>query len=84
MSKVRPDPVMEKADLSSMTTEIAGAPTGTAIVTEDGPVRGTNVFGVIGYLGIPLRGASRRQTALDTSAAARHALILRVALITDV
>jgi para-nitrobenzyl esterase len=52
MSKVRPDPVMEKADLGSMNTAIAGAPAGS-VVTEDGPVRGTNVFGVLGYLGIP-------------------------------
>lgn len=52
MSKVRPDPVMEKADLGSMNTAIAWAPAGS-VVTEDGPVRGTNVFGVLGYLGIP-------------------------------
>src|SRR5215468_6997026 len=29
------------------------APAGSPVITEDGPVRGTNVFGVLGYLGIP-------------------------------
>ena len=53
MSKVRADPLMEKADLGSMNTGIAGAPAGSPVITEDGPVRGTNVFGVLGYLGIP-------------------------------
>jgi para-nitrobenzyl esterase len=53
MSRVRPDPLMEKADLSSMNTGIAGDPLGSPVVTEDGPVTGTNVFGVSGYLGIP-------------------------------
>jgi para-nitrobenzyl esterase len=53
MSKVRPDPLMEKAELSSMNMGIAGSPTGSPVMTEDGPVRGTNVFGVSGYLGIP-------------------------------
>src|SRR5262249_2293188 len=53
MTKVRPDPLMEKADVSSMNTGIAGSPAGSPVMTEDGPVRGTNVFGVLGYLGIP-------------------------------
>ncbi|MBV8135977.1 MAG: carboxylesterase family protein [Deltaproteobacteria bacterium] len=53
MSRVRPDPLMERDDPGSMNTGIAGAPAGLTIVTEDGPVTGTNVFGVMGYLGIP-------------------------------
>jgi len=36
-----------------MNTGIAGAPAGSPVMTEEGPVRGTNVFGILGYLGIP-------------------------------
>ena len=53
MSRVRPDPLMGKADLGSMNAGIAGAPAGSPVITEDGPVRGTSVFGVLEYLGIP-------------------------------
>jgi para-nitrobenzyl esterase len=53
MTKVRPDAVIKKVGPKHMNEGIPGTLAEPAIVTEDGPLKGTNVFGVLGYLGIP-------------------------------
>jgi para-nitrobenzyl esterase len=53
MSQVHPDPVIAKADPKKMNSGPIRSLAEPAIVTEDGPLKGTNVFGVLGYLGIP-------------------------------
>jgi para-nitrobenzyl esterase len=52
MTKVNPDPVIAKADPKHMNNGPRNL-IEPAIVTEDGPLKGTNIFGVLGYLGIP-------------------------------
>src|SRR5215472_785829 len=52
MTKVHPDPVITKADPKHMNNGPRNL-TEPAIVTEDCPLKGTNIFGVLGYLGIP-------------------------------
>jgi para-nitrobenzyl esterase len=53
MTKVRPDPVIAKVGPKNMNNGNPKTLAEPAIVTEDGPLKGTNVFGVLGYLGIP-------------------------------
>ena len=49
-AKIHPDPFIEQA-AKQMNKGVPRTLAEPAIVTEDGPLKGTSVFGVLGYLG---------------------------------